>query len=136
LLDLIITGVYLIGLHRVSVNYQAFYFTGDSSAFFSAIANDFTALGAVIVFALAMLGGQPQSYSKSIRFLAIIICVAFAFHFPSGQFTSTTTLRGTGVALVVFPMIFWGHSIPHALSQAWGRLRGTTAISVATQNQP
>jgi hypothetical protein len=132
LLDLIITGVYLVGLHRVSVRYQTFYFTGDGSEFFPGIANDFTALGAVIVVALAILGGQPQRYSKNIRFLAIIICIAFAFDFPTGQFTPSTLLRGVLLALAVFPMIVFGQSIPRALSQAWRRLRGTTAGAGAT----
>ena len=132
LLDLIITVVYLVGLHCVSVRFQDFYFTGDGSAFFPGIANDFTALGAVIVVALAVLGGQPQRYSKNIRVLAIIICVAFAYDFPTGQFTSNTLLRSVLLAVAVFPMIVFGHSIPRALAQAWRRLRGITAGAGAT----
>ncbi len=134
LLDLIITGVYLIGLHRVSIQYQAYYFTDDSSAFFSGIANDFTALGAVIVSALALLGGQPQSYSKNIRFLALIICIAFAFHFPTGRFTYNTLSRGAVLTLAISPMILFGYSIPYALAQAWIRLLRTTNKAGSTQD--
>jgi hypothetical protein len=130
LLDLIITCVYLVGLHRVSVRCQDLYFTGDGAAFFPGIANDFTALGAVIILALAMLGGQRQGYSKSIRFLAVIICIAFAFDFPTGQFTFATLLRSVLLVLVVFPMILFGQSSPFALSQACGRLLGGTAKRV------
>ncbi|HBJ38188.1 MAG TPA: hypothetical protein DDZ51_26225 [Planctomycetaceae bacterium] len=124
LIDLIITGIYLIGLDRVSVHYQAFYFNGESSAFFTSIANDFTLLGAIIVLTLAVLGGQPQGYSKNIRFFAMVICIAFAFHFPTGQFTFITLLRATVLGLAVFPMILFGHSIPHSLTRAWIGMRG------------
>ncbi len=127
LIDLIITGVYLIGLHRVSIHYQAFYFTGDSSAFFSELANDFTILGAVLVFTLAMFSGQPREYSKNIRLITLLVCVAFAFHFPTRQFTYDTLSRAVVLGLIVSPMILFGYSIPHSLCRVWVRLRRTTA---------
>jgi len=135
LIDLTITSVYLAGLHRVSIHYQAFYFTGDSSAFFSELANDFTVLGAVIVLALVMFSDRPQNYSKNIRLLTLVICIALAFHFPSRQFTSDTLLRGLVFTLAVLPMILFGHSIPQALSRAWVRLKSITLFAKNIENQ-
>jgi len=122
-----ITGVYLAGLYLVSIHYQTYYFTGNGTAFFSQLANDFTVLGAVIILAIALFSDQPKNYSKHIRLLALVVCIAFAFHFPSGKFVFNTLLRGLALALVISPMIVFGYTIPQGYSRAWKRQRAVAS---------
>jgi hypothetical protein len=126
IIDMTIIGVYLTGLYRVSIHYQAYYLAGNGSAFFSQLANDFSVLGAVVILAVALFSDQPTKYSRHIRFLSFLVCVAFAFHFPSGKFTYDTLLRGTALAMAIFPMLLFGYSIPHGCLRAWQRIRVDT----------
>ncbi len=123
LLCLMAVGLFVIAAHVFTVHRTDLSLYGDTKAFPSGVSNDWWLL-AMVGFFLIELSTAPLHRRPALtRFVAIVVCVLVAFHFPSIRFDDQILIRGLIAAALFLPLIVFGSGLPHACSQLMSWLK-------------